>query len=245
MYLGIDIGATWIRSVVLRGFLSQNFQAKKIQTPKSLAELKKSLSDIAKDFEGTKIGLSLAGFVPEGGLIIEEAPNISFLNHQSAADLLPDFSGEIRADNDARCFLSAEMAWGAARGFKDAVGVVVGTGIGGAVWKNGTFYVGDDGRAGEIGHWKKGAIEWEELARQEFAIAGDASNAYAGVISEAIHKFHPQAVVIGGGPIAAGKYDLEVLQKKVADRLGDIVPQIAFGALGDAAQAIGAALLFR
>jgi glucokinase len=44
----------------------------------------------------------------------------------------------IRLMNDAGCFLQGEVVGGAARGYKSAVGVTLGTGLGSAIFKNGT-----------------------------------------------------------------------------------------------------------
>jgi glucokinase len=54
--------------------------------------------------------------------------------------------------NDARAFGLAEQRFGAARGSKHAVGVVLGTGIGGALIIDGRLVTGPTGGAGELGH---------------------------------------------------------------------------------------------
>lgn len=55
-------------------------------------------------------------------------------------------------ENDANLFLLGEWHVGAAQGIRQAVGVTLGTGVGGALLINGELYRGTSGAAGEIGH---------------------------------------------------------------------------------------------
>lgn len=246
-YIGIDIGATHIRAVRLRDFAIERSETLgKWRTPKTFQGVQKILYPICQSSNSNGIGVSVAGVVMPGQSQIEEAPHIFCLNGVEVQDLLPDFKGEIRLDNDARCFLRAELAAGSAKGSDNAVGIVFGTGIGVAIWQDGGFHVGEDGRAGELGHSVKSGKELEELIREQFKKTGDASNAYAEIIGEVIRIFTPDLVVVGGGPIAEGKYDLGILRKKIDASLeDDAKTSIVFGAFGDLSQAIGAALLFQ
>lgn len=54
--------------------------------------------------------------------------------------------------NDARAFGLAELRLGAGRGASSLVGVVLGTGVGGAIVIDGRLVTGHDGSAGEVGH---------------------------------------------------------------------------------------------
>jgi len=57
----------------------------------------------------------------------------------------------VRVENDVNAFLLGEVAWGAARE-ADVLGVMLGTGVGGAVVLDGVLRHGPHGAAGEIGH---------------------------------------------------------------------------------------------
>ncbi|WEG07425.1 ROK family protein [Microbacterium horticulturae] len=57
----------------------------------------------------------------------------------------------VRVENDVNAFLLGELAWGAAQG-ADVLGVMLGTGVGGAVALDGVLRHGPHGAAGEIGH---------------------------------------------------------------------------------------------
>jgi predicted NBD/HSP70 family sugar kinase len=55
-------------------------------------------------------------------------------------------------DNDVNAFLLGELAAGAVAGELDALGMTLGTGVGGALVLGGTLFAGPRGAAGEIGH---------------------------------------------------------------------------------------------
>jgi glucokinase len=55
-------------------------------------------------------------------------------------------------DNDVNAFLRGEISTGAVAGEVQALGMTIGTGVGGAVWLCGELFEGFHGAAGEIGH---------------------------------------------------------------------------------------------
>jgi len=55
-------------------------------------------------------------------------------------------------DNDVKVMALGEMEYGAAKGYKNAICLTLGTGVGGAVIIDGRLYRGSDMVAGEIGH---------------------------------------------------------------------------------------------
>ncbi|ANS68740.1 sugar kinase [Streptomyces lincolnensis] len=55
-------------------------------------------------------------------------------------------------DNDVNAFLRGEAAAGAVAGERQVLAMTLGTGVGGALWLDGTLYDGPHGAAGEIGH---------------------------------------------------------------------------------------------
>ncbi|WP_328459359.1 ROK family protein [Streptomyces sp. NBC_00448] len=55
-------------------------------------------------------------------------------------------------DNDVNAFLRGEVSRGAVTGESHALGMTLGTGVGGALWMDGALLNGPHGAAGEIGH---------------------------------------------------------------------------------------------
>jgi glucokinase len=102
----------------------------------------------------TGIGVGLAGQVDSDRGILLGAPNLS----QSTvdlpmADLLSSrFGVPARLRNDVQVAALGEASFGAGAGHPDFVCVFVGTGIGGAIVRDGKIVTGAAGAAGEIGH---------------------------------------------------------------------------------------------
>jgi glucokinase len=100
------------------------------------------------------IGVGVPGMVDMGAGVVADIPNLP--GRWQGAPLGPLLEGEtglpVRLINDARAFMLAEHRLGAARAAETALGVTVGTGIGGAIVANGQLLFGLGGAAGEIGH---------------------------------------------------------------------------------------------
>ena len=114
------------------------------------------------------IGIGAPGFFDSEGRLIF-VPNVKKLHK---VNLKKEVSKGIRLPiylaNDATCFALAECRHGAAKGRKNVVGVVIGTGVGSGIVINGKAYHGAIGGAGEIGHTKiktedDGMIEFEKI----------------------------------------------------------------------------------
>jgi glucokinase len=151
--LGVDIGGTAVKAAVVGsgGELGEKFQA---PSPHRIEEL--------RDFFRTaveKANVPLAGVgVACKGIIDAESSRINRLPgdlHFLQGRVLQDFvSGNlpVRADNDARAALVAEVLWGAARCRRNVVLVTLGTGVGGAAMVDGVILHGAAGIAGHFGH---------------------------------------------------------------------------------------------
>ncbi len=61
---------------------------------------------------------------------------------------------KVKVDNDVNVITLGEMWKGAAKGYKNVLGVAVGTGIGGAIIADGKLVSGKNGAGGEVGHIK-------------------------------------------------------------------------------------------
>ena len=80
------------------------------------------------------IGCGIGGALDLKKRIILSWSNIKFLDGFNIKNWLKKrFNYEIRIDNDARCFLRGEYLFGAGRGYKNLVGITLGTGAGGGL----------------------------------------------------------------------------------------------------------------
>jgi len=100
----------------------------------------------------TGIGIGVPGLVDPAGTKILRAPNINLAKFPLAAELKKTFRVPIILGNDVNVGVLAEQWLGSGQGYRNIVGVFVGTGIGGGIIINGRLWSGSDGIAAEIGH---------------------------------------------------------------------------------------------
>ncbi len=98
------------------------------------------------------IGIGCKGIIDSESSRIDRLPgDLNFLEGSVLRDLVGS-DLPVRADNDARTALVAEVLWGAARGKRNVVLLTLGTGVGGAAMVDGVILHGASGIAGHFGH---------------------------------------------------------------------------------------------
>lgn len=156
--IGLDVGGTKIAAgtVTLNGKI-----VKKITIPTEVSRgkkiiLKNILMAASKVWlPGVRaIGVGMAGQCDFKNGIFISGPNFpkNFKNIGLTQILEKNFHVPASLDNDARAFTLVESVYGAGRYYKNAVGITLGTGIGGGVVIDGKIFRGKDNLAGEIGH---------------------------------------------------------------------------------------------
>ncbi|MFB7891411.1 ROK family protein [Microbacterium sp. NPDC056044] len=157
---GIDIGGTKTAGALVAADGTVLARATR-DTPAraggdAMAETAALLVEELADDAGVRpdaVGVGAAGVVdPQSGAI------------RAASDMFVDWAGfplgerlgdrldiEVRVENDVNAFLLGETAWGSGHG-SDVLGVMLGTGVGGALVLDGRLRHGPYGAAGEIGH---------------------------------------------------------------------------------------------
>ena len=99
------------------------------------------------------IGVAVPGMVAEhDGESRVHAPNIGWRDVPLEAMVRKRVGVPVFADNGAKALGQAEMWLGAGRGVSQAVVTLWGTGVGAAIFTNGTLYRGSASSAGEWGH---------------------------------------------------------------------------------------------
>lgn len=257
IYLGIDVGGTHTRAVLLDGPAGTKPDCFVIDTPRNkkdfLKVLRKFIESAIESAGGGKkiagLGAGLPGMIdPQKGVLIK-AQNLPFLNGWEAEKFFKQFGAPVQIDNDCRCFLRAEAALGSARGYKNVIGVAIGTGIGGGIMLEGKIYSGAHNSAGEFGHMViDGGKTFEQLAaKKAFLEKGDTSASIGIGVANLINAFDPEIVVLGGGGVTSGKIKIETVKNTAKKFIVSPLSRktlIVKGRLGETAQAIGAALLF-
>jgi glucokinase len=156
--LGIDIGGNQTRA----GMVSPDgaiLASRTIDTPGDLETFLPSLRQaIQWLIEATAppagAGIGCKGTINPDSTVVETLPGpLHFLEGLRLSDIvgLP-LEIPVFADNDARVALAGEMVWGAARDREDAIMLLLGMGVGGAVLAGGRLLRGHSGVAGHLGH---------------------------------------------------------------------------------------------
>jgi len=156
--IGLDIGGTKIAAGAVdnRGKI-----VKKIILPTEARRgkkiiLKNILTAASKVWlpDTKAIGLAMAGQCDFKNGIFVSGPNFpkNFRNVNIGKFLKENFRVPVYLDNDARAFTLAESVYGAGRGFKNVLGITLGTGIGGGIVIDGKILRGKNNTAGELGH---------------------------------------------------------------------------------------------
>lgn len=156
--LGIDLGGTKIAGVVLDA-AGQTAAERRVPTPagdyaatvRAVAELVGQLEREA-GASGLSVGVDTPGAVSPSTGRIKNA-NSTCLNGQPLqTDLEATLNRPVRLANDADCLAVSEAADGAGAGATSVFGVILGTGVGGALVVNGQLLAGPNAIAGEWGH---------------------------------------------------------------------------------------------
>lgn len=162
--LGFDIGGTKIAAGLVDLQKGKVLKKIKISTGKKVSQVAKDVIGIIEKMSRKKIpvGIGCAGQIDskQGKIIyspnMPQWHNILFLEilQKEAKKISPrifQIAKEIKIDNDATCFTLAEWKFGAGRGYKNVVGLTLGTGVGSGVVIEGKLYHGKMS-APELGH---------------------------------------------------------------------------------------------
>jgi len=151
--LGIDIGGTAIKGAVVTvdGELIERIQAPSPRRAEALRDFVHSaLNQTSRPVSG--IGIGCKGVIDsQSSRVVRLPADLHYLQGCVLATLI-ETNLPVRADNDARTALIAEVLWGAARGRRNVVMLTLGTGVGGAAMVDGVILHGTSGIAGHFGH---------------------------------------------------------------------------------------------
>jgi len=151
-YLAFDIGGTYVKY----GLVGENgeiFENSKVKTPKNLDELLAIIEEIAVAASEVKgVAISAPGAVSDDGVIYGSSA-LHYLHGPNIKNMVIERTSlPVYMENDANCAGYAEVWQGAAKCKQDVLVMVIGTGIGGAVFKNGVIHKGANLHGGEFGY---------------------------------------------------------------------------------------------
>jgi fructokinase len=231
MRIGVDLGGRKIEVVVLDTAGEERLR-RRIPTPagdypatvSAIAALVQEAQCIAGD--RAPVGIGTPGSTSKRSGLIINANSTVLIGKPLQQDVERAIGRRVRMTNDANCFALSEASDGAAKGAAVVFGVILGTGVGGALAVNGRVVEGANGIAGEWGHnplpWpqpdelpgarcycgKYGCIETflsgPALTRERSG-SGDAAalqryeDRLARALATIVNVVDPDVIVLGGG----------------------------------------------
>ena len=162
LYIGIDLGGTFIKGGVVDGE-GNIVSSAKIPTEADLggdrvaANIASLIDTIIESSGACKenilgVGIGSPGMVDSGAGVVIRAYNLPFENFP-LADKVASLTGfNVKLANDANAAALGETIFGAARGKSSVVMITVGTGVGGGVIIDGKLFEGNRSAGGELGH---------------------------------------------------------------------------------------------
>jgi predicted NBD/HSP70 family sugar kinase len=152
---GIDLGGTKIEAQIFNADWSLALR-RRVETPKDYKALVAAMADqiawIDSLSGAVPIGIAAAGLVnPATGLAL--TANLSATGRPFPADIAAAAGRAVTYINDCRALTLSEAVFGAARGSSPAIGLIIGTGIGGGVAVDGRLLAGQAALGGEFGHF--------------------------------------------------------------------------------------------
>lgn len=107
-------------------------------------------SNSVKKEEIESIGIAFPGTVSETAVI--KAENLGINDFEVVKKLKKHFDVPIHLENDAKCAAIAEKEFGSLKNYEDAIFLIIGTGVGGAVYLNGKLLKPKRYSGFEVGH---------------------------------------------------------------------------------------------
>ena len=163
--IGIDIGGTKSLFALFDERFEVVAQEKlpthpvKGSTKAFTAMLRGAVEDLLRTAKRKRLQVLAAGVGCAGDInvrkgVVRFSPNIRFLDDYPMRARLERITGvKAFVCNDVQAGLYGELKLGAARGARHAIGVFLGTGVGGALVIDGRLYQGASGAAGDIGNY--------------------------------------------------------------------------------------------
>jgi glucokinase len=161
--LGVDLGGTNVRVGIVDSDGQVQVQARhRVEDPAPEPVLALISAGIREVLEKASLGLDGVSGVCVGAAaqlrgdsgVVAVSPNLGWREVPLGEMLAEALGRPVRVVNDVEAITWGEVCFGSARGHKNALGVYVGTGVGGGLVMGGRLIRGASGVAVEIGHVK-------------------------------------------------------------------------------------------
>ena len=232
--IGVDLGGTKVSVGAVTGGEVRGMARSDVPSEEAAEVVLASILDtIAKVFDHSVVGIGcgVPSVVDVAEGIVFEVENIpSWREVHLKAAVEDRFGVPAAVNNDANAFAVGEHVFGKGRGFRNLVGMTLGTGLGTGVIIEGRLYSGANCGAGEIGMMAHKGLTLEDycsgqLFPREYGAAGEVvfGRARAGdaealaaferygreladAVMVALYAYDPEALILGGSISSAFEY---------------------------------------
>lgn len=159
-YIGLDIGGTKLAAAVVNSE-GRILGRSKTPTPDKPRAIISAIQEIFFDAldeadvapkELCAIGVGVPGLVNPTGTEILRTPNTHLSRIPLVTEIRKIFKTPVLLGNDVNVGLLGEQWLGAGKNYRHILGIFPGTGVGGAIIRDGKLVTGANGLAAEIGH---------------------------------------------------------------------------------------------
>jgi glucokinase len=154
--LGLDIGGTHVRAALAYGRQIIASRGDKWPTGLSPDEELDFVADLALGLAGKErvsaAGVAMAALLDKDGNVVEWPNRTSWRGVPFRRSLAQRLNLPLVVEDDCNAAALAEFTFGAARGYRDVLVMMVGTGVGAGLILDGALFRGRQGWAGELGH---------------------------------------------------------------------------------------------
>ena len=230
MKIGVDLGGTNVRAALVDGTTVIRKEKTPCPAKGTQEEVIEAIAALIEPLvceEVTSVGMGVPSVVDTTRGIVYNVAHIPSWQEVHLKDIFEErFGIPVHINNDANCFALGESRFGQGRGYKDIVGVTLGTGVGSGIMIGGHLYEGRNAGAGEIGCLSYLDKDYESYCSTPFFVSHNtsgaelAAKAQAGdaealalwdefghhigeLVKAVLFAYDPEAIIFGGG-IAAG-----------------------------------------
>lgn len=161
--LCLDIGGTKVLGVIFNSKKEIVYRLKKKTKAggNSSENVEEVIINVAKELINTSgikksdihaIAAGAPGVINQETGVVLFSPNLPWRNYNIRKPIEDEFGCPFYIGNDVNVGVLGEYKFGAAKGYKNVVGLFVGTGMGGGLILNGELYTGNKFKAAEYGH---------------------------------------------------------------------------------------------
>ena len=159
----LDVGGTKILGVVFNEVREPVYRIKKksAENGEGLENVEQVIISVVEELLASSgipmeqisaIASSIPGVIDQKAGVVLFTPNLPMRNYDMGSAMKKRFGVPFYIGNDVNLGVLGEYRFGAARGYRNVVGLFVGTGVGGGLILNGELFTGNAFKAAELGH---------------------------------------------------------------------------------------------